>query len=213
MSTASGHQGKSAGGRTCPWLSEAVSICIHLCQQGRWKVQKRSSPVPPSLKKVPTGSCTSSRHFNINIRIPLTYNPVTSQIDTFILGSRTREFIYKPLEKNISGPRCSPQPLDTCPIVFRSQTFLEFHFCGVSPKGWYAPCGVQTPHSLGRSSRSMGFLLICGCCTKVEFLVRLCLYVSQPSQCGPFISCCGGSCSVSFQLSFQVQLYYIICGC
>lgn len=154
--------------------------------------------MPPSLKKVLTGPCPSSRHFNISIWISLICNPVPSQTPPFTLGSRAREFIYKLLKKSISGPCGSPEPLDVCPIGFQSQTLLESHLCGAGAKHWDTPHGVQTPHFLGGNSGSVRSLLVYVAVSRRIFLVRLCLYTSYPSACGLFIPYCGSCCSASF---------------
>lgn len=86
-------------------------------------MQKWSFQVRPSLKRVSTVSCTSSRCFKISKWIVFTYTLGTFQTAAFVLGTEMIENTWKSFKKRISFSYSPLGPLDINPVNFLSQTF------------------------------------------------------------------------------------------
>lgn len=96
-----------------------------------------------SPKKVPTCPCPSSRCLRLtNESLScIVQTPLTA---AFVLGPGTRETVYKPFERSISGLHSLLGPLDTSPFGFQSQMFRGPRLSSKSPQDWGAQGGAQT---------------------------------------------------------------------
>ena len=80
---------------------------------------------------------------------------------------------------------------------------LRAHLSGVYSRGQGAWCGMPAPQSSRRSSHLVRSLSIVCDHTKGEVLARVSLFLSYPSQCGPFYPLLWSRCSASSQVLFR----------
>lgn len=166
-------------------------------------MQKWRPPVPPSLKRIPSFPCLSSRCVKITTLI-FSYSLVILKTAAFVLGPVVSENTCEPFKRRISIPYSPMSPSDVSSIGFVSSDFgglsLQYRSKGLRLPAEGHKSLVPPREALDNEIPSLLWVTVPG-----WGLVRLHLCLSYLPHSIPFILCCREEVQLVFIFFFSSE--------